>query len=85
MTPRMKANGKVSCHPSGVKATAAYHDYTCVDDKPCGYGIKTYRSKGDRYEGYHVDGKREGWGMYQFANGDKYTGQRIFKAQKNCK
>jgi hypothetical protein len=29
----------------------------------------------DTYFGEYKDGKREGYGTYQWANGDRYTGQ----------
>ena len=40
----------------------------------CSYGIKEF-AKGDRHEGMYMDDKRNGWGKYVWANGDKYIGE----------
>lgn len=42
------------------------------DDKKHGYGTYFYYDKGDVYEGYFVDGSKEGRGKYTYSNGDYY-------------
>lgn len=41
-----------------------------------GYVVKRF-SNNDKYEGYYINGKRNGKGTYIWASGDKYTGFRI--------
>ena len=42
---------------------------------------KSYKTKeypnGDRYEGYYVDDKKHGKGIYYFINGDQYEGDYV--------
>ena len=46
-----------------------------VDDTVfCGFKTSIYKKSGDRHEGYYKDGKRDGHGVYLWANGDKYSG-----------
>ena len=46
-----------------------------VDDSVfCGFKTSIYKKSGDRHEGYYKDGKRDGHGVYLWANGDKYSG-----------
>lgn len=44
------------------------------NDQYDGYGTKIYIKSGDRHHGQYKNGKRNGCGVYLFANGDKYTG-----------
>lgn len=43
-------------------------------DNFCGFKVCYYKKSGDRYEGYHKDGRRHGQGTYLWSNGDKYSG-----------
>ena len=54
-----------------------------VDDSVfCGFKTSIYKKSGDRHEGYYKDGKRDGHGIYLWANGDKYSGIKIDAAIK---
>lgn len=50
------------------------YDGEWEDDKPCGYGRKYFPRSGDRHEGRYLDGERHGFGIYLWANGDRYSG-----------
>ncbi len=43
-------------------------------NKPNRYGTKVF-ARGDRHEGMYLKDKREGWGVYCWANKDKYVGE----------
>jgi len=45
------------------------------NDKPCGYGKRSFPNSGDRHEGGYLEGERHGLGVYLWANGDKYSGE----------
>lgn len=44
------------------------------NDQPNGYGIMKFPHSGDRHEGNYRQGKRDGLGVFLWANGDKYSG-----------
>ncbi len=57
-----------------AKGGLILYDGEWKNDKPDGFGCKTFPLTGDRHEGLYVAGQRHGHGVYLFANGDKYTG-----------
>lgn len=51
------------------------YDGDWSNDKPNGMGIYTFKESGARYVGQMKDGKRHGYGTYNFKDGSKYEGE----------
>lgn len=81
-------NGKREGHGILVEKNGfvSYEGYW-ENDQPSGYGVRKYSKTGDRHEGDYVAGKREGCGVYLWANGDKYKGdwKQGISAYQYCK
>jgi hypothetical protein len=54
--------------------TLAYYPYTDCYSGDCKNGWGLVKTPNGNYEGFLVDGKREGFGLYTWADGSQYTG-----------
>ena len=44
-------------------------------DQKNGFGVVKYAANGDRFEGYFLNDKKHGKGVYTYSNGYSYEGQ----------